>query len=190
MESNSSSPPFEFEFSVDQDLQLDLILERIAPYSDDIIDFKTSEYFTNRWLQVLGDDNDDAILHLFFKENQEYLYSLNGDILFRGNWRILEASDAFIIEKVENKQVTKSELFDLAWLSDDFFILKKHGDQSSKGKAKYLFMGREELIQGLSSEEILELLRQEGSNSSVRTVYWIGFLVVLGIILAKYFQLF
>ncbi len=184
MASNSDSP-IEFEFIISQDIQLDLILEQIYDWSEDIDEFVENEYYKTRWLQVLEADNDDVILHLFFEENQEYLYSLDGDILFRGVWKTLNENNALIVDRVVNNQVTKSELFDLAYLSPDFFILKKHGDQRKKGKAKYLFLGREELVENLEHDEILTLLRNEGKSffpwSSIFMIAGAGILIILAL---------
>ena len=189
MISNSDSPT-EFEFIVSQDIQLDLILEQINDWSEGIDDFVEEEYFKTRWLQILEADNDDVILHLFFEDNQEYLYSLDGDILFRGFWKTLNENNSLIIDRVVNQQVTKSELFDLAYLSPDFFILKKHGDQKKKGKAKYLFLGREDLVENLEHDEILTFLRNEGGNSfSWNTIFMIGILVILLAVVLKYIGL-
>jgi len=189
MTSNNDSP-IEFEFIINQDIQLDLILEQIYDWSEDIEDFVEDEHFKTRWLQVLESDNDDTILHLFFKEQQEYLYSLDGDILFRGEWKTLKENNSLIIDRLVNNQVTKSELFDLAFLSEDFLILKKHGDQRKKGKAKYLFLGREELVEDLEHDEILTLLRNEGgSNFPWNTILVIGFVLILLIIALKYMGL-
>jgi len=189
MDANTDSQN-EFEFIISQDVQLDLILEQISDWSEEIEEFEENEYFKTRWIQVLEEDIDDTILHLFFKENNEYLYSLDGDILFRGEWKILNENNSLIIDRLVNNQVTKSELFDLAYLSEDFFILKKHGDQRKKGKAKYLFLGREDLVENLEHDEILMLLRKEaGGTFPWNNIFIFGFLAVVLLFLLKYIGL-
>lgn len=179
---------FEFEFNVDQDLQLDLILEQLAPWSEDIFEFREKDYFKTRWLQVLEPDQASSILHLFFPEDNEYLYSLDGDILFRGTWQPLDDNNSFIINRVTNNQITKSELFDLAYLSEDFFILKKHGDQTKKGKPKYLFLASEEIVDGNNHDDIILLLRKEGYEFPWNKVYLIAIAIVAIFVLLKFVQ--
>ncbi len=188
MKKSEHSSAFEFEFNVDQDLQLDLILEQIAPLSEDIDEFIEQEYYKTRWLQLLEPDQQSSILHIFFPDDNEYLYSLDGDILFRGSWKALDDNNSFIIDRITNNQVTKSEFFDLAYLSEDFFILKKHGDQSKKGKAKYLFLVSEEIVEDHTHEEILSMLRKEGYSFPWHNVYFIAFVILAILLVFKYLQ--
>lgn len=167
------------------DYVLDEIIPRIKKWSEDIYEFEEKEYYKIRWVQLDRDtENPEVMLHLFFIDDFQYLNSLNGDIIFKGKWQVLSDSNALILHKMANKQITQSELYDLVFLNEDFFILKKHGNQQHKGKAKYLFLGNEESVEGLSWEEKLNLL--DSHQTSMRTVIAIVLIAIITIALLAY----
>ena len=117
--------------SIDQ--YLDLILPEMKAHSEDLRERDT--YIDTRWLEISDkDDFHEKILHIFRDEN-EYLYSLDGNIT-TGVWNVLP-KNTLIIDQMEGEEKLKSELYDLAFLNKDFFVLKKHGDQQRIGKPKY-----------------------------------------------------
>lgn len=164
---------------------LDDILPRIRKWSEDIYEFEEKEYYKTRWIQIeTGPERQEVVLHLFFLDDYQYLSSLNGDIIFKGKWQALDDSNALLLHKVINNQIAQSELYDLAYLNEDFFILKKHGNQETQGKAKYLFLGNEETVDGLSPEEIFNLL--DDAQTNLRTIIAIALMVLIAIALLAY----
>lgn len=162
------------------DEYLDNILPMLRPWSEDIYEFEEKNYFRNRWLEVRDtDDSHEVILHLFRADN-EYLYSIDGDILFRGRWENLNDTNGFIIDKMSNGSIAQSELYDLAFLSRDFFILRKHGDQRRKGHKKYFVMGREAAVRNLEWRDVMELMFNNYRNNPNFMLY-IG--IAVGIML-------
>jgi hypothetical protein len=95
------------------------------------------------WLEISDDDNaHESILHMFGNEEapnttgseKSYKYSVEGNIL-DGQWAMMGKSTIFI--KIANVEFV---MYDLVFLNNDFFILKKHGNH--KGP-KYLFLANE-----------------------------------------------
>lgn len=159
------------------DEYLDMIIPLVLPWGEDL--YEEQYYLETRWLEVRDDDTfHESVLHIFRPES-EYLNSIDGNI-HKGIWRKLDNSNTFIIEQTAGNTVTKSELYDLAFLNKDFFILKKHGDQQRKGFSKYFVMGRESYIKGLEWRDVMELLFNRYRNNSK----WIIFATVVVLIVA------
>ena len=179
------------------DQQLDAILPKVKPWGEDL--YETQYYVGTRWLQIQDDDSfHESILHIFFDEgaggeeegggNQRiYLISIDGNIT-KGIWNILERSNTLILEKVDaDGNSFTSELYDLAFLNKDFFILKKHGNQIRKGGKKYFVLAREGAVRGLEWRDVMELLYNQYRNNSAYIISLIGLvLTVLGILLYSF----
>ena len=166
------------------DEYLDLIIPNIRPWGDDLYEYAEKNYYETRWLEIRDtEDFHESVLHIF-NEGNEYLLAINGDI-YKGSWRIFEKSNTFIIEQMAGGAVTRSELYDLAFLSKDFFILKKHGDQSKKGQRKYFVMGREAVVKKLEWRDVVELLFNvyRGGNSSFTMIAIVIAIIILAFIL-------
>ncbi|MFK8102795.1 MAG: hypothetical protein AB8G15_09730 [Saprospiraceae bacterium] len=167
------SRTFELELPLRESMDdyLDLIIPNIRPWGDDLYEYEEKDYFETRWLEIReSEDFHESMLHIFNQDN-EYLISIDGDI-YKGSWRIFEKSNTMIIERIAGGSIAKSELYDLAYLSRDFFILKKHGDQSRKGHRRYFVMGRESVVKNLEWRDVVELLFNEyrSGNSSFTTI--------------------
>lgn len=159
------------------DEYLDLIIPLVRPWGEDL--YEEEYYIDTRWLEVRDNDSfHESVLHIFRPEN-EYLNSIDGNI-HRGVWRKLDQSNTLILEQTAGSTVVKSELYDLAFLNKDFFILKKHGDQKRKGFKKYFVMGRENYIRGLEWKDVVELLFNRYRNNR----QWIFFVVFIVIVIA------
>jgi hypothetical protein len=158
------------------DDHLDYILGQIYKWSEDL--YEEENYVSQRWLEVREDNNFyESVLHIF-NPNGEYMISIDGNIQ-KGSWRFLAENNTFITEILG-----KSELYDLAFLNQDFFILMKHGDQHRKGQRKYFLMGREGMVAGLTWREVMEILFNIYRDSSRFLLIVFAVVVVVGIILA------
>ena len=104
------------------DQYLDFILPKVRPWSEDL--YEQQYYLNTRWLEI-RDDNQfhEAILHIF-QEEGAYMRSVDGNIS-QGTWQLLPRSNTLILNRVVEDTVVQSELFDLAFLNSDFFVLKK-----------------------------------------------------------------
>lgn len=157
--------------NLNQFLELKEILKHIQPWSEDL--YESEYFFEKRWLEV--DDSSNAkILHIF-RTDGEYLESVNGNIL-TGSWSILENSNTMILERPSKSGIVEKELYDLAFLNDDFFILKKHG-----AIHRYLVMGKDQLVSDLNLEEVLSLIesRFQRNRSSLKTIFVIAIIIAL-----------
>lgn len=152
---------------------LDNIIPAVRPWSEDLRE--EAFYLDKPWLELRDDDRfHDTVLH-FFNEGGEYLQSVNGDV-GGGSWRYLERANKFLIE-----EGGAAELYDLAFLSDFFFILRKHGDLPEKIRPKYFFMVLEARGRGLewrdACEELFNTYRKNNS-------FWITLLMIIMVIVA------
>lgn len=149
---------------------LDQLLPSIRAIGEDL---REEHFYLNKaWLEFRDDEKfHDAVLH-FFHDGGEYLKSVNGDVS-KGNWRYLESSNKLMIEK---------ELFDLAYLDPEFFILTKHGDQKRLNRRKYFVMVFEPVGKRLEWREVIEKLYNKfrGSNNFY---YFLAVMIVLIVIL-------
>jgi hypothetical protein len=138
---NTSLPEFE-----NLDEGIDYIVKNMELLSKDLSE--EDFYLNKRWLEVRDDHNfKESILHIF-KANGEYLRILNGDI-DQGNWE--QNVGGFII-----KYANRHELYESVFLNDNFFVLKKHGNQNLNGSRKYFFLVKENFAGNKEWDELLE----------------------------------
>lgn len=143
---NLELPQFE---TIDE--YIEYIIPKIYYLGEDLTEI---EFFTNiSWLQVDDNyDNNDVIVNIFqpnvefgsiaTKEGTPYLRSVNGN-LSTGSWSYLPDSNQLMIKHGGN-----FELYNLAFLNEDFFILVKHGnvyENTKNNTPKYFFMAREQM---------------------------------------------
>lgn len=127
---------------------LDAIIPMVRSWSEDL--YEETHYLNTRWKEVRDSDNfQESVLHIFV-EGGEYLQSIDGNII-KGVWRYLRETNTLILEIAG-----KSELFDLAFMNNDYFVLIKHGDQQRKGQRKYFVLGREGLIARWQWRDVME----------------------------------
>ncbi len=151
---------------------IDYVVPYVAMYGERLSD--TKMYLDKRWLEVRDDVNfQENVLHVF-KDGGVYMRILDGDIA-TGNWELNVGG--FVL-----KFAGKHELFELVFLNDDYFILRKHGDQSAKGQRKYFFVVREGLARRKEWTDLLEILFQiyKGNSNYIAVVAM--FFVVVAVI--------
>ncbi len=142
----------------DMDDYLDILIPMVRQFSEDLREDRF--YLDKPWLEIRDDVGfHKAVLH-FFHEDGEYLQSIDGDVS-SGSWRYLEKSNKLILD-IDGK----TELYDLKFLDDHFFILDKHGDQQKLGKAKYFVMVIEPIGRNLEWREAMEYLFNKYKNTS------------------------
>lgn len=166
---------------------LETILPVIRPWSEDLLE---EEFFIGKaWQEIRDNENfHETVLH-FFNEGNEYLQSVDGNV-HKGLWRLMPpGSNKILVEQMANGAAVKSELYDLAYLDDYFFILKKHGDQERKGRPRFFVMGFEPTVGGLEWRDTMELLfnKYRSNNQFYRNIF---ILVVLIVIIIALFSLF
>ena len=169
------------------DQQLDAIIPKVKPWGEDL--YETKYYLEKRWLEVSDEDTShESILHIFLIEGGDpeigdgeniYINSIDGNIS-RGVWKTLTKSNTLIITKLDPEGgAYVDELYDLAFLNNDFFILKKHGNQKRKGGKKYKVLARERAVKGLEWRDAMELLYNQYRNNSMWIIALIALIVVV-----------
>ncbi len=154
---------------------LDEGVDFIVPYVSMFSERLTEQaiFLDKRWLEVRDDINfQENILHIF-KEGGVYMRILEGDIA-TGNWEL--NIGGFIL-----KFAGKNELFELVFLNEDYFVLKKHGDQTLKGQKRYFVVVREGLARGKEWIDLLEILFQiyRGNTNYIAVVVLLFFVVAI-----------
>ncbi len=152
------------------------IVPKIQPWSEDL--WETQFYINKRWKEIRDTDSyHEVVLHIFM-ENGEYWVVIDGDIT-KGGWQIFKSTNSLVVD-----YGGKSQMFELTFLNEDFFILKKHGDQLRKGKQKYFVYGNEKSTGKLdwrnAMEKLYNIYRENSKFSTwlvVLVVIIIGFLV-------------
>lgn len=162
-------------YAEELDEYLDQLIPIVRPWGEDLVE--DHFYLDRPWLEFQDDDRfHDIILH-FFNEGGEYLRSVNGDVT-SGSWRYLPRSNKLLIDHHE------SELFDLAFMDSNFFILRKHGDQQRFGRPKYFMMVSEQLGRNLEWRDALELLfNTYRSNNNFYIILALIIIVAIAIVL-------
>lgn len=160
------------------DEYLDFILPTIKPWGEDL--YEMHFYVGRTWLEIRdNEDFHEAVLHIL-KDEGEYMVSVDGNV-YQGAWTIVDQTNKLILERPVGG-AHQQELFELAFMNKDFFILKKHGDQRRKGFKKYFVLGAENLVKGLEWRDVMELMfHRYRSNSMV--IYFAVFVVLIIIVL-------
>jgi hypothetical protein len=158
---------------------LDDLIPEIRHWSEDLDEH---EYYTGDfpWREITdNEDFDDSILY-FFKEESEFLYSINGNVQ-HGHWRTLE-SNKMLLER--NALVhSDKELYDLLFMNDEFMILQKPGDQPALGKSKYLVLVREHKVHSTDWKSAMTQLADDHKKG-------IGTIIIGTIVMALLFIIF
>lgn len=163
---------------------IDLVLQQIAHLGEDL---REQKFYVapggKPWLEIRDDPGfQEMVLH-FFNEGGEYLQSVDGNVT-RGRWRLLDGTNKMIIETGGDKSPARSELFELAFLNQYFFILRKHGNQH-KGK-RYFFMGYEGAVRGLKWRDCIELMYNEYRSQWGMFQYLLVMVVVIVVIVVLF----
>lgn len=130
------------------------------------------------WLEIQDRDNSFASVLHFFNPNGEYLYVVEGNVN-KGKWRLLDNTNKMIID-----QGQRSEMFELAFLSDSFFILRKLGNVGVGRPPTYLVLGYERTVRGLEWRDYVELIfnTYRDQNKSFNNLI-IVFIVIVVVVL-------
>lgn len=170
--------PLPYADSLDE--YLDTLIPTVRPWGEDL---RESVYYEDTpWLEMKDDDLfHETVLH-FFNEGGEYLISINGNV-DGGSWRFLERSNKLLIEIGG-----QAELYELAFLNRNFFILAKHGDQRRLGAPKYFVLVNERMGRNLEWRDAMELLfntYRQNNNMYIILALLILLIIAVAIILSS-----
>ena len=180
LESVSRSMNVEMPHNETMDGYLNDILKVVRPLGEDL---REQQFYLDRpWLEIRDSETfHDTILH-FFHDGGEYLRSKNGNIS-SGNWRYLASSNKLMLS-----HGGANELYELAFLDGEFFILSKHGDNKNLGRPEYFVMMFEPVAKRLEWREAMEKLfnKYRNNNSVYITITVVILLLVIIILLLSY----
>jgi len=152
---------------------IDFLMGYLSRFSEELYD---QEFYVNkRWREVRDDVHfQEAVLHVF-EDNGSYLRILDGDI-FTGSW---EYTLGGLVLKFEGQH----ELYERVFLNESFFILKKHGDHTSKGNdSKYFFIATESLARRMEWTDLLTIMYDIYKSNTNYMMIVLGFFVLVAII--------
>jgi len=157
---------------------LDDLLPEIRHWSEDLDE---REYYTGDfpWREVRDEPDFDASILYFFKDEDEFLHSINGNV-HAGLWRTLE-SNKLLIEKNQGHHID-NELYNMLYMNDEFMILEKPGDQRSLGKSKYLVLAREHKVPDMEWTNAMHQLSEKhkkGFTTILIAIAGIAILLIL-----------
>ena len=152
---------------------LDMLLPAVRKWGEDL---REEEFYVGQaWLEIRDDETFNAAVLHFFNDGGEYLKSVNGNFSV-GSWRYLEDSNKMLL----SERGAGGELYDLAFMDGQFFILTKHGDPHKKNRNKYFVMVAENRGKGLEWRDVIDLIYDKYRNTS--SYYFTIALIILVII--------
>jgi hypothetical protein len=118
---------------------IDEYVDKITPYVKKYSEGLKEDLFADKRMVEVRDTDTyhESVLHVF-KTGGEYLVVVDGNIT-KGSW-------SFMLGGMNITYGGKNEFYECAFLNEDFFVLKKHGDQVRKGNPKYSFYAVESSV--------------------------------------------
>ncbi len=152
------------------DQAIDYILPNIKPWGEDLSEKK---FFLNKWWVHMRDDvtSQESVMYVF-RESGECTVVANGNMSGK-SWKQFDNSNRLTWDK---------ELYDLAYLNNDVFIIKKVGKHSPK----YFMFVREGLAR-MDWRDLMDLLYSRYRKS--QEAYMIGLVAAVVVVLLVLFSL-
>lgn len=156
------------------DATIDSVLSVVAKESNAITE---EEYYVDRqWIEMSEELSHSAVVLYVFQEGGRLLISTNGRIE-SASWSLLDRTQKMIL----STGTRGGELYNLAFLDEDFFIIKHHGDPRAHEHRYRLFVN-ERIAGRLEWNEALELLYAKYRNTN-STFLAVALFVLLAIII-------
>lgn len=161
-----------------QSRSLDGRIDEVMPFiRHDSEDLYEEHFFATRggkpWQEFRDDDTFLEKVKHYFMPTGIYYQSVNGNAT-SGTWEVLPDTNKLMLRLGDTKNPARIEFYDLVFLSEKFFIVKKDGIQE---RQKYLVMGFEPAVAGLAWQEYVELLYL--THAPHARVWWVIVLMVL-----------
>lgn len=141
-------------------------------------------YLDHHWIELFEKVGQTEVQLHVFQNGGRLLISTDGRIE-NASWNLLDKSEKFII----SSGARGGELYTLAFLDDNFFILKRHGDPRAHTKL-YRFFIKENLGLKLDRDWRLALQKLESdyrnSNSTFLLIAFFIILIILAFIVFSY----
>ena len=150
---------------------IDYLMDYVGIYSEDLSNREM--YVGRRWIEVRDNVHfQESLLHIF-EDGGTYIRILDGDIS-SGSWSL--GLGGFVY-----KYGGSNELYELVFLNEDFFILRKHGKKTGKKDPGYLVFVREGLAQNREWTHLLEHMYElyKGNSNYVTILFILAFLIAV-----------
>ncbi len=157
---------------------LDDLIPEIRHWSEDL---NEQEYYTGDfpWREIRDDEDFEASVLYFFKEESEFLFSVNGRV-YTGQWRPLQSNKLLIEKNIDLH--TDSELYNMLYMNEEFMILGKPGDQRALGKSKYLVLVRDHKMRETDWKTAMNTLadkHKKGFETLFVVIVVVAFLLII-----------
>ena len=169
---------------------LDRIIPIIASSSETLLD--TELYVNQRWIEMRDEEDfHQQVLHSFLTdilddvvddEGRNYMRTIDADVT-PGRWKHMKEMNRVIIHDAGKPN---PELYELAFLSPEFFILRREGKRERDSMPKYLVLVLQSLKEtGIEWTHLPQLLlRKYGPKSNLnQVVFFVLLLIILVIFL-------
>ena len=162
---------------------LNEILPAVKPFSEPSL--TSSEKLLNvEWVKMTDKPGETQLILYRYRASGEIRISVDGD-MDSLSYTILEDNPKRVV--IGQNMYRDSKLYNLAFLDNDFLILKRHGNQDNiSAKDRYLMFCSEPIGTRLTWDEALEKLVVKYRNNAMP---WGWIMLVLGVILALVFYL-
>ncbi len=162
----------EMPVASDLDGYLDKVIKLIKHDSEDL---REEKFYVGKHLVEVRDDDDfhEIVLRIFNPE-EEYLLSIDGDLVC-GSWRYIQNKMIF------GQKDCDGEIFESAFIDDEFLILKKLGNPKAMER-KYLFLVKESIARKMEWREAVEHLfnkHQDNNNFFILTSVIVLLIILL-----------
>ncbi|MEY4927410.1 MAG: hypothetical protein RI894_1846, partial [Bacteroidota bacterium] len=146
------------------DAYVDYILPKIYYLGEDLKD--TEYYVDHPWKEIRQDaDFHEHIVHIFKRgdhpfdvkskaedDGPDYMRLVNGEGP-KGKWMYVSKTNLLLIKQAAvptmQQALNSFESFQLVFLNDDFFIIKRYGSVARTGEAKYIILGKEARVRNI-----------------------------------------
>ncbi len=163
----------ELEQKESLDQYIDFILPKIYYLGEDLKD--TEYYVDHPWKEIRQDaDFHEHIVHIFKRpdlpfdvksksedDGPDYMRLVNGEGP-KGKWMFVAKTNILLIKQAAvptlQQALNSFESFQLVFLNDEFFIIKRYGTIARPGEPKYIVLGREARVRNIEWRECMDLL--------------------------------
>ncbi len=160
------------------DQVMDQVIKVVKPHSEDLRE--ENFYVKKQWIELRDDPNfHELVMHIFNPEG-EYIRSSDGEF-FMGQWRY--AGNKFMLGRKVNEEddTPEAKVYELAYLDDEFFILKLLANPKKLAQLKesqYFFLIKEAHAKKLDWYEATQLLFRKHQNNNQFFIL-VSFIVLL-----------
>lgn len=155
---------------------IDEYLPAVKRFSESDLDDENSPLYNRDWIKMSDKPGMTTIsMHTFIRGSNEIRIANDG-VMDGLVFRVLTSKRIIIGQSMHRD----AKLYELAFLDNDFFILKQHGNEANFRGGKYLFYCREGIGDKLTWNQALEKMVDRYRNNEFP---WVLIAVIAAIVL-------